>query len=172
MFCNNCGRKLADDDKFCPECGKQVKVQPAREEIPVGSAYSYVPPKHNAREVLREEPPVYAAPKAEPVKQKQFCLNCGQPLAEGNAYCLNCGQKAGTVPTAQKSAPKKKRGKRTAGIVLLALQLLGAFGAAASGTFGDILHITCMADVFEMLGYYSPAIVGIILLIVDKKQNG
>ena len=26
MFCENCGAKLKEDDRFCPECGTPVKV--------------------------------------------------------------------------------------------------------------------------------------------------
>ena len=25
MFCSNCGKELAEDVKFCPECGYQIK---------------------------------------------------------------------------------------------------------------------------------------------------
>lgn len=32
MYCNNCGKLISDDSKFCPECGKEIGVQSVRLE--------------------------------------------------------------------------------------------------------------------------------------------
>lgn len=32
MYCNNCGKLISDDSKFCPECGKEIGVQSVRIE--------------------------------------------------------------------------------------------------------------------------------------------
>lgn len=29
MYCSNCGKELKDGDKFCPECGRETKQEPA-----------------------------------------------------------------------------------------------------------------------------------------------
>ena len=39
MYCNNCGKKLDDDAKFCPECGSKIQsAQRVSEEPEKGGA--------------------------------------------------------------------------------------------------------------------------------------
>ena len=46
MFCTNCGRKLRDDMKFCPDCGTKVEsfeLFPDKEAEPEVEAAAAIP---------------------------------------------------------------------------------------------------------------------------------
>lgn len=163
MFCRNCGSRLEAEDKFCVSCGT-----PARKPDPAGEgSYGFVPPKHIAREAITPTPdPVPKPPKETAV----FCAGCGREMAKNAKFCLNCGTAAyGCAPQPQPQAEKpRKRTMRTVAIVLLILQLIALPGLLEDG----ILTIRGAADFFEMLGYFLPAVIGIVLLVQDKKKNG
>ncbi len=46
MFCSNCGKELADNVAFCPECGAAQKVSAPREEAPQAAPQQ---PAYNAQ---------------------------------------------------------------------------------------------------------------------------
>ncbi len=61
MFCKNCGNQINGGEKFCPNCGTPVEVQPAYNQEPV---YNPQPEysQENAGEYKQEyNAPVYSA---------------------------------------------------------------------------------------------------------------
>lgn len=68
MFCKFCGKEIADDSTFCPNCGNSVSnVSPA---------------------VLPSSPSV-----EEEKGDGMNCTNCGKELQKGEHFCGNCGMK-------------------------------------------------------------------------------
>lgn len=62
MFCENCGRKINDEARFCRFCGMPVM------------------------DALEKDPP------AKPVAEKKLiCKNCGAELIEDSLFCDMCG---------------------------------------------------------------------------------
>lgn len=188
MFCTECGYQLTHNEKFCPECGAKVIRAPKPESAGVGtgSNYSYVPPAHNAREVIHQAPKAPEPPKATVEHTPEpavFCTGCGQKLGEGELFCTRCGTKAGgSAPASaaqaaaktqtQPAEKKKMSGKKKAGIILIVLQVFAELGGIANGSIAEQLTIRGAADIFELLGNFLPLIIGVCLLIADKKKNG
>ena len=54
--------------------------------------------------------------------------------------------------------------KKTWAIALFVVQAIGVIGGIIGGTFEEI-------GIFWLIGYFLPAIIGIILLISDKKSK-
>lgn len=162
MFCSECGKQLNPGDKFCSGCGTRA---PAQE---VSASYNYVPQKHNAQDVVRPQ----AVPTAAPVRETvRFCMGCGQKMAPQDQFCMNCGWHAGDsvqaqpVRTAAPSAQpeKKKAGKgKIWGIVLVVLQVLVLLGS---------MDELASMQISELLGFVTPGIIGVILLIRDHHKN-
>lgn len=73
MFCQNCGRELKDEDKFCPACGTPATVSTEKEtvEIPVEEqTFQEVPAdemervaEENSERFEKREPVYYATPQ-------------------------------------------------------------------------------------------------------------
>lgn len=42
MFCQNCGKEIADDAAFCPVCGKQIKGKKSRKKFLIGGIIIFV----------------------------------------------------------------------------------------------------------------------------------
>lgn len=59
---------------------------------------------------------------------------------------------------------------KKAGIVLLVLQVLVVFGGLASGN-SVFAGVNGGADIFKLLGYFTPGIIGIILLAKAGKKS-
>lgn len=78
MKCKVCGKELADDAKFCTECGNAVEPKENTYEQTVivedvfGSEYSH---DHS--------------------RATTYCTNCGKPLMPNAEFCLNCGTRVG-----------------------------------------------------------------------------
>ena len=62
-YCINCGRELANDFEFCPECGQKVHVDAASTPFP--------------------EHPYFG--------DTIICNQCGAAMPADALYCLNCG---------------------------------------------------------------------------------
>ena len=43
---------------------------------------------------ISSELPDIAAPEEAGAPRQRFCMNCGKPLADGQAFCMYCGSKA------------------------------------------------------------------------------
>ena len=61
---------------------------------------------------------------------------------------------------------------KIAGIILLALQAAGLFGGMISGELATMLTLRNIADMYSLVGFFSPAIVGVILLVIGLKKEG
>lgn len=166
MFCSECGKQLNHGDKFCSVCGTRVPGQEA------SASYNYVSQKHNAQDVVRPQ----AVPTAPPVRETgRFCMGCGQKMAPQDQFCMNCGWRAGDsvqaqpvrtaapVPPSSAQQEKKKAGKgKIWGIVLVVLQVLVLLGS---------MDELAGMQIFELLGFVTPGIIGVILLIRDHHKN-
>ena len=60
---------------------------------------------------------------------------------------------------------------KTIGIILLVLQVLGLLGSMASGEFFDLFVITGGYDAGRLVGYFLPAIIGVILISKANKKK-
>ena len=70
-YCINCGRKLADDFEFCPECGQRIHPDAASAPFP--------------------EHPYFGA--------TIICNRCGAAMPADALYCLNCGSQFNSTAT-------------------------------------------------------------------------
>lgn len=80
MFCSNCGKKIDDNIKFCPDCGQQV------EKI-----------ENNNVEKVNEKTIETEITKKQEKKRKHneelICKKCGVKTEEKVKRCPNCGAK-------------------------------------------------------------------------------
>ncbi len=60
---------------------------------------------------------------------------------------------------------------KIAGIILIVLQVLAVLGGISTGE-APFLNISGAADIFAVLGYFLPAIIGVILLVKANKKAG
>lgn len=121
-----------------------------------------------------------------------YCENCGKSIPENAQFCSNCGAQqtakgqadspvaaAADQPNrsaAQKQGAeqtKKKVTKKTVGIVLLCLQAVAILGSIANGELQNLMQLFTAGPmgIVEVLGFFLPAIIGAILLIVDYKKR-
>ncbi len=185
MYCLNCGKQLPEEARFCMHCGAQLpaeKKQEAPAGMSTGAAYSYVPPKNIARDVIRPEeaPRPQAVPAKAPKPPKapeQFCPGCGSKLSASAAFCNHCGQRIGAPaqakpqPSAEPPAKQKKSKKFIIGWILVALQLLAMPMSISNGDLAEILAVGGPADFFQLLGYFLIGITGVCLLVSDRKKK-
>lgn len=73
--CPNCGATLADNVRFCVQCGTEVKQ-----------------PETNQEEPTMRVTPV-TLPKPEEPKRPKFCIGCGAPLDDDSVFCTECGRR-------------------------------------------------------------------------------
>lgn len=73
--CPNCGATLADNVRFCVQCGTEVKQSETNQEEPT----------------MRVTPVTFAKPE-EP-KRSKFCIGCGAPLDADSVFCTECGKR-------------------------------------------------------------------------------
>ena len=73
--CPNCGATLADNVRFCVQCGTEVKQPETNQEEPT----------------MRVTPVTFAKPE-EP-KRSKFCIGCGAPLDADSVFCTECGKR-------------------------------------------------------------------------------
>ncbi len=129
MFCTQCGNKLLDDAKFCPQCGAKVVTAPEPVAEPAVEAAPVVEPVVEAPPVV--EPVVEAAPVVEPVVEAAPVVEPvveATPVVEPTPVETTAAAGANTATTnasagATTEAPKKK--KKVWLIVLIAV--LGSF---------------------------------------------
>ena len=60
---------------------------------------------------------------------------------------------------------------KKAGIVLLVVQVLALLGGAASGQLADRFAISGGYDVGRVVGFFLPAIIGIVLLVLSGRKK-
>lgn len=53
---------------------------------------------------------------------------------------------------------------KIAGIILIVLEVIALFGSISSGAFATM-------GIIEMIGFFLPAIIGIILIVVAKRRE-
>lgn len=116
MFCQNCGRELKDEDKFCPACGTPAPVSTEKEtvEIPVEeqtfqevSADEIEPAaEENSERFENREPVYYAAP------QQRYKKNTGilAGIIAVVGIVVIIALFAGVFVTAQKARNSMKNG--------------------------------------------------------------
>ncbi|MBQ7328910.1 MAG: hypothetical protein IJX01_03285 [Oscillospiraceae bacterium] len=112
-----------------------------------------------------------------------YCSKCGGNISADAKFCDHCGaqQVAGSQAIAtpcgeagqQEQTPVKKSKKKIIGIVLLCLQAVSILGTVANGEIANLTsYFTGGASgIFEMLGFFLPAIVGIALLVLDHLKK-
>lgn len=57
------------------------------------------------------------------------------------------------------------------GIILLVLQGVALLGGVASGSIASTFSVNGAADIFRLLGYFLPAIIGVILINKAGKKK-
>ena len=124
MFCENCGKEIKDENKFCPYCGASVQPEQNGEQ-PEQSAQpeqkSEQPEQSAQPEQKNEQPKQTAQPeqKSEQPKQSaQSDLRLTQNETTGNssAYVKNTG--------VSHPAPKKKKTAVVIGIIAMAAVII------------------------------------------------
>ena len=73
--CPNCGATLADNVRFCVQCGTEVKQPETNQEEPT----------------MRVTPVTFV--KSEEPKRSKFCIGCGAPLDADSVFCTECGKR-------------------------------------------------------------------------------
>ncbi len=77
--CPNCGTTLADNVRFCINCGEEVRKA-----------------DENAEEVtMRVNPVTFKKPdEVQTSKRPRFCIGCGAKLDDDSVFCTVCGKRA------------------------------------------------------------------------------
>ncbi len=77
--CPNCGTILADNVRFCINCGEEVrKVDENAEEV-----------------TMRVNPVTFKRPdEVQTPKRPRFCIGCGAKLDDDSVFCTVCGKRA------------------------------------------------------------------------------
>lgn len=134
-YCENCGKKLEDDEEFCTDCGSKI----SKNTVICKNCGQIVP--ENVR---------FCNNCGHPTKEPgNFCQNCGNSLEPGQDFCDECGANL-TKPLKESPIDKIKNDKKVliAAITAIAVVLIGAFifiggmGDAdiplESASFGDV----------------------------------
>lgn len=112
-----------------------------------------------------------------------FCSNCGGNISEDAKFCDHCGaqQIASSQETPapcaeagqQEQSPTKKSKKKIIGIVLLCLQAVSILGIVANGEVANLTSYFTggVSGIFEMLGFFLPTIIGVVLLVLDHLRK-
>ena len=117
-YCPTCGTALADNAKFCTQCGYTLNEAP---EAPAGNSVSMPPPAASqAAYYTPPQPSSYASP---PVRA---CPRCGAALDYDAVFCDVCGVSLNGAPQQVRPAAPKKN--KTGLIVALTAVLLAAIG--------------------------------------------
>lgn len=77
--CPNCGTTLADNVRFCINCGEEVRKA-----------------DENAEEaIMRVNPVTFKRPaEVQTPKRPRFCIGCGAKLDDDSVFCTVCGKRA------------------------------------------------------------------------------
>lgn len=81
--CPDCGRKIPEDAKLCPYCGKKFKMHFEEEEVKENKETKQEIVKENNKETVKEEKG----------KSPKYCPECGAKLDEDLNFCTKCGNK-------------------------------------------------------------------------------
>lgn len=112
-----------------------------------------------------------------------FCSNCGGSISDDAKFCDHCGAQQSTdsqttatpvEASQQTQKPTKKSKKKIIGIVLICLQAVSILGVVANGEISNLTGYFTggVSGIFEMLGFFLPAIIGVVLLVLDHlKKN-
>ena len=114
-----------------------------------------------------------------------FCTKCGGNISNDARICDHCGaqqtggSQAAPTPCVEAGQPEqssaKKSKKKIIGIALLCLQAVSILGVAANGELSNLTGYFTggVSGIFEMLGFFLPAIIGAVLLVWDylKKKK-
>jgi len=139
MFCSNCGIKIDENVKFCPQCGTPLQAPIQKPQAPVQEPIVQpVPPVVEnipIEPVVQAAPPVVEAPIVEPVQEiKQEPVQpASQPVVEPVAQ-----------PAPQEPIPPvKKKKKKKAGLIIgiISLVLVAALGVFAFLNFDSIKNL-------------------------------
>lgn len=109
-----------------------------------------------------------------------FCNNCGKEMAENAKFCSYCGNENNVTNTngvdvtvadaiVKEQKPVKKSKRKIIGIVLLCLQVISILGIVGNGKISNLTGYFTggISGIFEMLGFFLPTIIGVILLALD-----
>lgn len=115
--CPNCGAQIADNYRFCTECGNK---------IPSSNVCPHCGAAMNDGDVFCQKCGMRAdeavtPPVAEPVLNS--CPHCGAPMGEADAFCQNCGKRrfdggqanVATSSTEHAAPPSPQRPKQPSG---------------------------------------------------------
>lgn len=95
MFCGQCGKKLVEGAKFCPECGAPVRVAAASSETPVPASppapVTVAAPAPPAAPAGAFQPAATAAPAAGAKNLEQALLLAPILLGAGAVLLLTAG---------------------------------------------------------------------------------
>ncbi|MBR2954100.1 MAG: zinc-ribbon domain-containing protein [Clostridia bacterium] len=114
-----------------------------------------------------------------------YCKNCGKEMAENAKFCSYCGSENNATnrnfvdvtvadEVVKEQKPVKKSKRKIIGIVLLCLQVFSILGIVANGEISNLTgyFTSGISGIFEMLSFFLPAIIGVILLVLDyMKKN-
>ena len=113
-----------------------------------------------------------------------YCKNCGKKIEDNVKFCSYCGGENNTTNVnlvdatvtdkiVKEQNPVKKSKRKIIGIVLLCLQAISILGIVANGELSNLTGYFTggLNGIFEMLGFFLPAIIGIILLALDYMKK-
>ena len=75
MLCSNCGFKMQDHEKFCPQCGK--KVEPDHTDSQVKSMEAWKLKKNEEKDAARKQKVESEKDKLESIKERMYRQQAG-----------------------------------------------------------------------------------------------
>lgn len=75
MLCSNCGSKMQDHEKFCPQCGK--KIEPDHTDTQVKSMEAWKLKKFEEKDQARKQKVESEKEKLESIKERMYRQQAG-----------------------------------------------------------------------------------------------
>lgn len=95
MFCEKCGSKISDDNKYCSKCGNRNDywISNINNSIETESLTDNIPEDSMNPNGKNGDLDLINQSQIQPENAMTYCMNCGKRITFGNNFCESCGVK-------------------------------------------------------------------------------